>query len=243
MKPTPYSLRRLCSPRIDQCFRTEAELSIFVSVLSLLVVGCATMNIPEAKVRATESYQLKAEQRGLLVAVRPVTDENEIKETFGTALLEEGILPVLVVTENRNPSTSFIFTKDKVAVVNREALERDASQRQRVASDTAGPAMATAGVSAAVISVAVAPAAVIALPLVIGGLKMSSDAQVIEHSLREKEFYSRTVGPAQKAYGYVYFHLPQGTTTLDQHHVLVEAIDSSTGEAMIFDFPINYSKR
>lgn len=236
MQTTPHKIRCLSGLRINGSFYAAVAPCVLLSVFGLLVVGCATMRIPEAKVHATESYQLKAEHKGLLVAVHPVTDENEIKETFRTALLGKGILPILIVTENRNPSTSFILTKNKVTVVNREALERDASQRQRVTSDTSGADMLKAGVWIMPVSV------VIGGPLIIAGLKMSSDAQVIEHNLREKEFYSRTVGPAQKAYGYVYFQLPQGTIALDQHHVLVEAVDSSTGEAMTFDFPINYSK-
>lgn len=221
----------MSEPTSNGRFHTEMWFCVLVSVLSLLVASCATMSIPETKVRATESYQLKAQMRGLLVAVHPVTDENEIKETFRTALLDKGILPILVVAENRDPSASFVLAKNKVAVVSRESLERATAQRKRVTAEEPGATMAAVG------------SVVFSLPLVIAGLKMSSDAQVIERNLGDKEFYSRTVGPGQKAYGYIYFQLAQGTTALEQHDILVEAVDSSTGEAFTFAFPISYRKR
>jgi len=222
--------RRLCSLH-DGRFYTETWFCVLVFVLNLLLVSCATMDIPESKVRAAESYPLKTEHSKLLIAVHPVTDKTEINETFRTNLLDKGILPILVVAENRNPSTSFVLAKNKIAVVNRESVETSTAQRGRVTSETPGSALAMAG------------AAVISLPLLVVGMKMMSDAQVIEHNLGDKEFYSRTVGPGQKVHGYIYFQLPQGTAALTQHHVLVEVVDSSTGEAMTFDFPISHSTR
>jgi hypothetical protein len=219
--------------------RVEAGRCVLVSMLGLLMFGCATMSIPQTQVRPTESYQLTTERNALFIAVHPVTDSAEIEEAFRTNLLEKGILPILVVVENRNPLTSFVLAKNKVAVVNVASLETTTSQRRRVTSDIPGAAVATAGAAA----LSLPGAAALSLPLVVVGLKIMSDAQVIAHNLGEKEFYSRTVAPGQKAHGYIYFQLPRGTTALEHHQLLVEAVDSSTGETVRFDFPLEYRKR
>ena len=209
---------------------------VLICLLGLLVISC-TMSLPESQVRPTESYQLTTEHNGLLIAVHPVTDSTELQETFRVNLLDKGILPILVVADNRHSSTSFVLDKNKVTVVNRALLESGASQRGRVTSETPGGAIGMAGATVGIVS------PVVGLPLVIVGLKMLSDAQVIEHNLGEKAFYSRTLDPGQKAHGYIYVPLREGASALEHHHLLVEAVDSSTGEAVTFNFPLTYRKR
>jgi hypothetical protein len=211
-------------------FRGMAQNCIGTTMLVVLVVGCATMDIPEDKVRAGESYQLKAESKGLLVAVNPLSEE-EIEETFKTDLLKKGILPILIVAENHSLSTSFVLTKDKVTVVDREALETHKFDRTTVTSQTPGGGVAAIGAAGIP-------------PLVIVGLKLASDAQVIQHNLGIKEFQSRTVGPGQKAHGYVYFQYPKGAAEkLNELNVLIEATDCANYQPITFNFPINYSNR
>jgi hypothetical protein len=208
-----------------------AQRRVLASLLSLVVVGCTTMKVSETKVQATESYQLKAEYEGLLVAAYPVTNKDEIEESFRTDLLGNGILPVLVIAENRSPSTSFLIAKEKVAVVDQDSLRKTSANREIAASDKGGESLLNIG------GVLFSPV------LLITGSKMASDAQVINHNLADKAFYSRTVGPGQKVHGYVYFQLPQGSAAVARHHVLVEVSDASTGKTVTFDFPFSFNRR
>ncbi len=208
-----------------------AQRRVLTSLLSLVVVGCTTMKVPETKVQATESYQLKAEYEGLLVAAYPVTNKDEIEKSFRTDLLGNGILPVLIIAENRSSSTSFLIAKEKVAVVDQDSLRKTSANREIPASDKGGESLLNIG------GVLFSPV------LLIAGSKMASDAQVINHNLADKAFYSRTVGPGQKVYGYVYFQLPQGSAAIERHHVLVEVSDASTGKTVTFDFPFSFNRR
>lgn len=196
------------------------------ALLVALASGCSTMSVPPMTVRPTEWYALKSETRGLTVVVNPVTSKQEIDATFKTDLLAKGIVPILIVVENKNPSASFVVSKEKVAVVDNETAVRTTSANPTVRSSTGGEVATIAG------------AALISLPLVVVGLKVASDAQVIQHNLADKALYTQTVGPGQRAQGYLYFQAPAGRPLAGNHHVLIEVRDSATNEPLTFDFPI-----
>ena len=236
MQTNQRQIRRLSNLAIGRR-RKETWFCIFVSAFCLLLASCSTMSIPEDKVCSTESCQFKTENNKLLVAVHLLTDTTEIDDIFKLNLLDQGILPILIIVENHNPTTSFILVKNKVTVVDRKSLDASTKQGGEVTSET--PSHVVSGVGAALL----VPAAIIAAPLIFEGMKMESDAQVIEHNLREKEFYSHTVGPGQKVHGYVYFNLPKDNVAMNQYHVLVEAVESTTGETTTFDFPIDHINR
>ncbi|MGR9053802.1 MAG: hypothetical protein ACU84J_14245, partial [Gammaproteobacteria bacterium] len=167
--------------------------------------------------------------KGLSITVHPLS-KKEIDEIFMIDLLDKGVLPILIIADNRNASTSFILSKKKVAVVDQKAIKTININRTKVVSDTAGEVMSE-GVSA-----------ILPLPLIVAGAKMTSDAQVIQHNLGVKELQSRTLDPNQSAHGYVYFQFPKsGVEKLNNFHVLIEAIDTFDFQLISFDIPFNYS--
>lgn len=176
------------------------RLPLPVLGVGLLATGCATMEVTKLPTRNADTYAQHAEKDGVTVAVRPLTDEREIKDMFKVDLRAKGLLPILLVAENHSAASSFILAKDKVSVLDETTGLASSSRQTKVASDTGGAVTATVG------------AAAISLPLVVAGLKLASDATVIQHNLADKELYSRTLGPGQKAQGFIYFQYPRGTT-------------------------------
>ena len=196
-----------------------------------LLTGCGTMKVTELKTDSAESYADHARKNGVAIGVRPFTDKKEIKETFKIDLLAKGLLPILLVAENQSESSSFILAKDRVSVLSEATGVTNISGRTEVKSDTAGNALTVAG------------AALGATPLLLVGLKMASDATIIQHNLADKEFYSRTLGPRQKAQGFIYFQFPKESPPSGAHHVLIELKDSATGELTPFDFSVNLNPK
>lgn len=193
---------------------------------TVLATGCSTMSVPPMPIQPIESYALRQETRQVTVAVHPVMSKQEIDATFNTDLLDRGIVPILVVIDNKNPSASFVVAREWVAVVNNETAVRTASALPAARSET-GAQVAT-----------VVGAALISLPLVIGGMKIASDAQVIQHNLGDKAFYSHTVAPGRRAQGYLYFNASEGKPLAGHHRVVVELRDSATNDPLTFLFPI-----
>ena len=179
------------------------------------------------------SYTQHEQKNGVAVGIHPITDKGEIKDMFKVNLLDKGLLPILVVAENQSASASFIIAKEKIVVLSETTGTTNTSQRKEVTSGTAGTAVGIAG------AVLVGAGSLAAAPLLFAGLKMASNATVIQHNLADKEFYSRTLGPGEKAQGFVYFQFPKESPPSGNYHVVAEVKNSATGEATTFDFPVN----
>ena len=204
----------------------------FIGILGLQT-GCATMKVTELKAGNAASYAQHEQKSGVAIGLHPMIEAKEIKETFRINLLEKGLLPILLVAENQSESSSFILSKDKVLVLNEATSATNTSQRANVASGTAGTAVGITGASM------LAATSLAGAPLLLAGLKMASDATVIQHNLADKEFYSRTLGPGQKAQGFIYFQYPKKTPPSGVHQVLVELKDLSTGQPITFRFTVD----
>lgn len=195
-------------------------------LLALLVSGCGTMKVEPLKTGSAESYGQHDEKNGLVFGVHPFTTRREVKDTFKTDLLAEGLLPILVVAENKSPGTSFVIAKNQVYVMNDTTGTTNTSQTKDVSSgkETAGTALAVATAGGL---------------LSLAGLKMASDATVIQHNIADKEFYSRTLAPGDKAEGFLYFQFPKQSPPSGNYHVIANVKNSANGDAATFDFSVN----
>ena len=108
-------------------------------------------------------------------------------------LLEKGLLPILLVAEKHSTSSSFILAKGKVFVLDEATGATSVSQLAKVTSQTAGDATAIAGASL------LAATSLAGAPLMIAGLKMASDATVIQHNLADSGGERRGVSPPVQA--------------------------------------------
>jgi hypothetical protein len=211
---------------------TSIIMGLFLVGLLVLGSGCSTMKEPPLTTGSADSYTQHEQTNGVVVGIRPMTDKREIEDMFKVNLLDKGLLPILVVVENQNTSASFIIAKDKLFVLNEGTGTTGSSQRKKVTSG-AGEALAITG------SLLVASGSLVAAPLLFIGEQKASNASVIEFNLTDKEFYSRTLGPGEKAQGFVYFQFPKKSPPSVNYHLIAEVKNPATGEATTFDLPLN----
>jgi len=197
----------------------------------LMFTGCSTMKVTPLTASQADSYPKHQEVNGIVVGIQPMTDAKEIKDTFKVNLLDKGVLPVLVVVENKRPDTSITIVKDKVCLRDQAAGTSSLPERKKVTSDT-GKGLAAAG------AVLVACCVIPAIPVLFEGMQMNSNASIIEFNLGDEEFYTHTLGPGEKAQGFVYFQLVGGTSTSGNYHLIAEVNDPASHEATTFDFPM-----
>jgi len=205
-----------------------------VSALSLpiavsLAMGCASMKVPTFEVKEVDAYAIRTEQDGLILAVQPTFEPSEIDRTFRTNLLDKGVLPILLVAENHNPSRAFILQPDAIEIASADTRARASEPRPTVSSSTQGEVMMGAGV-------------LISLPLLIAGIKMVSDSEVIQHNLADKAFYSTTLANGQRARGFLYFRVPKDASPGSRYEVVVDARDAMTGEVVRLNVPFEYRR-
>lgn len=208
------------------CCRSGSRSGLSIVVLFTgLMTGCITMDIPPDKVRPLDAYPLKVEQQGLTIAVSAL-GRKEAKEVFGTDLLDDGVLPILIMAENRNPSTSFVLAKSKVLVADANAVPSGKTGVGQT-KEAVGGVLSAAGV-------------ILMSPLALVGTKLSSDAGTVSHGMGLKELQSHTVDPGQQVHGYVY--VPISTEVRGKQvnlRATIEATDTSNFKSMTFDIPIN----
>src|SRR5262249_39972838 len=82
---------------------------VTVMVLAITHSACTTMSGPTFQPSTADRYGLRQEQQGLLVAAHAMVTAAEMDEVFRANLLENGFLPVLLVLENRSPSSTFVI--------------------------------------------------------------------------------------------------------------------------------------
>lgn len=213
-------------------------VGLFSGALLVLGSGCSTMKVAPLTTGKAESYTPHEQKSGVVVGIHPMTDKRDIEDMFKVNLLDKGLVPILVVVENQNPDASFIVTQNKVVVLNAATGVSSPSQRKKVTSN-AGEAMQASGAIMVSLGGFVLPLLLIGLPIECTGMQHASDASVIEFNLGDKEFYSRTLGPGEKAQGFVYFQYPKESPAAGNYHVVAEVKNSATGETTTFDFPAN----
>ena len=210
-------------------------LSIAAGATLSMFAGCSTMKVSPLTTGDADSYTQHQQQHGLVVGVQPMTDKKEIEGVFKVNLLDHGLLPILVVAENQSSSENFIIAKEKVTVSSAVPGTPHLTQSGEVGAgaSSAGSATGWAGAAMALASPA------LAAPLIIASAKLGSDATVVQYNLADKEFYSRTLGPGQKAQGFLYLQFPKASPPAGEYHVIAKVKDSATGEETAFDFPVN----
>jgi hypothetical protein len=207
--------------------------SVVVKVLAelvagiLLIQGCAlTLQRYESPpISGYENVQIKD---GLAMAVRPLLDDEESRRYFGKSLLSEGIVAVYVLSENQSASSSFRVPKSGMSLV--AGVPKILSSEDKIQSSAAADALVISG-------------AVLLSPLVAGiGVKLLSDASVINHSIRTQEFLTKTLSPGQTAGGFIYFQLPDKVTLPARWAIRVEASETAVPEDRIFIFTFGKSE-
>jgi len=190
--------------------------------------GCATAS--KLPTNADEKYQ---EIDGLVVGVDPMTDKDEVKCNFGENLLAKGVLPIKLRARNFNTNASFIVAREKIQILC-ESTNSIHSSRQ-----------ASAGKDFSVVprSQLLAEAAAHGTLIFLAELMSDREGPVIdrkrEYNLSSKEFYTRTLGPGQKAEGILFFRFQKGASPSGIYHFIAQLKNTATGVVTPFDFTLD----
>ena len=231
---------QLCNDRHTKTTMKSRQIVFHVAISTALLLfgaGCSTMKVAPLTTGSAGSYSQHEQKIGLVVGVRPMADKREIEEMFKVNLLDKGVLPILIVAENQSSTASFIMAKEKISILNEATGTAKSSQRGKVTSG-AGEGLRDAGSVMVGVGGFLPPLLVVGAPLLFTGMQKASNVSVIEFNLADKEFYSSTLGPGEKAQGFVYCQFQKDSPLSGQFHVAAEVRNPATGEATSFDFPV-----
>lgn len=205
---------------------------IFTMIIILcFIAGCSATRLPDYSPLSAHQYTHRNTQNGLIVAIHPMTETSEIEHYFGTNLLANDILPVLVVVENRNADVSFILRKQEIQLLNEGSESHDASKRsEAVGNDDAA------------MVVGVAAAALISIPLILVSVGMESHNAEVRRNFAMKELQQTVVSPGDTKSGFVYFKLPKPTNSPDRWRFQIKAVDLKSKMPLTFVYVFTWQR-
>ncbi|MFH1349035.1 MAG: hypothetical protein ABIH58_05380 [Patescibacteria group bacterium] len=193
--------------------------------------------MPELAVQPVSQYRLSQVKDNLFIAVEPFYDKEKIEEYFGRDLLSDGILPILLVAENHNQTSSFVLLKEQFSLT-------EPSSDMIASSDAGAPIAKEASIQAGASMAASTGMAVLTFnPMmmaggVIVGGKAVADASAIQHNLTTKELTTKTLSHGKSQYGFVYFKLKDKNGITGNYIADVKALNLQSGEVLTFSFPL-----
>lgn len=201
-------------------------ISAYLLSFMLILNGCTTLTLEPYVGQRVDQYKNYKIKNGLALATKPITDATESKKYFGVDLLSKKVLPVFIVVENQSVSSSFTILKKSIKLIDEKTFLGLADEDAEKYNNEEGDALAWTG------------ALLLALPLLIAGNKMISDATVIKHSISSQEFQTRTLSTGEKASGFLYFHIPE---VKDNVHLVLkmDAIDLMQKDIVALNNNIN----
>jgi hypothetical protein len=200
-------------------------LTSFACAFALAASGCAT-RLTEVKAKSPQSCPFHQSKDGLSFGLEPITDKETLTGWFGKDITTEGLLPLLVVVENHNPSNSFLISKERILLTDATADRTATSTRGALAVEPPGASVAAA-------SLLVGPFAF---------LGPVTDAQVRQHNLAEREFATRTISPNEHANGFVYYQFTKGTKPPNAYRVILNALLLGTNQTVSIALDVNLPK-
>jgi hypothetical protein len=206
----------------------------------LMVNGCATYVPPAAPVQPATQYKFTQEQQGLMVAIDPFMEEDRLKTYFGTDLLANGILPVLIVVNNHNPQSGYLVQAESFSLSKKGGTVTDSkggeAQAPRPNLDGAQAGVAAGGViAAAAIPLLMVPAV---FAIIVMDKKMAN-ATAINENLRKNAFVGRTVLPGESHSGFVYFKVGSRDEAKDLGTISSRVKELKSDKELLFVYQIS----
>ena len=221
----PQKINQKTTPRRKPLY---VILSLFL-MICIGLYGCGTMQVKDYPRSSAATLGNAVTKNNLCIAARAVTDKKDLEQYFGTDLTELKILPVYIVAENRNISSSFLLSNDYISLQHTSGLEGAKHGDRSVSGKSpGGAATAMAGGASLLLVPLAAPA------LLFTGLKAVSDASVIKQNLASKTLYTGTISPGKSTDGFVYFTLPGEGGTLKDWTISVKVKELGTDETQQF---------
>ncbi len=196
--------------------------------LPIIIIGCTTVNLPDYSPKAFEQYHLYQTKDNLSIAIEPFYDKDKIKKYFGIDLLSHNILPMFVIAENQNPTSSFVLLKEQFSISKCDTKENvnfpyDGSmERVFTSSHTTADVLLISG----------------SILLGFVGAKMHADALAEKYNISAKELQSETISPNKSQNGFVYFRFQNIDDIAACSIANLKALNLQTDEVIRFTFSL-----
>jgi hypothetical protein len=221
------------------CERKKCRFLVLIAAFLIAqITACSTVKVEPFKSRPLSASKNVVSKNNLYVTALPITDKTELEKTFGRDLTEAGVLPVLIMAENRDKDRSFVLSGNAISLSDKRSKVAFAKALRTDAADT------SAGNAVGIIGVIIIPVGILPGVIISGiGGRMVGEATITNRSMVSAEFYTRTVSPGKTVGGLVYFKLPSGAMNIKELSLLVQAQELGTATAHEFEISLQEERR
>jgi hypothetical protein len=137
-----------------------------------------------------------------------LSNASEQGKYFGISLSEKNIVPIYIQIINKSTS-NLLVDKDRIRVGTAEDSLAKSDRATKPVNEIGDNIV---GGMAVVSTLLISPIAIVLMPL---ASKMASDTSMVKRNIVEKELYSRTLLPGEKAEGFIYMSTKDGKASTD----------------------------
>jgi hypothetical protein len=229
--------------------RTKTSWRNIVTFLTVVCTftACSTTQIaPTFNIERPDLYKQNQEQDGLSVAVQPIVSQDELQTFFGDNLLKKGILPVLIVVENRNKTQTYLISIEQISLESDSSGNADSSHGSVAASslDTrkATYKKSKEGIGTVAVGALVGGlvTAAILLPAAFIDWGPTEHSKAVQHNIVAKSLGKKTLSQDQRHSGCIYITVPPDIS-IDATTLVVTMEEIAGGLPLRFEFPLNIS--
>lgn len=188
------------------------------------------MQLPDYEAQPLDHYSNSLVKDGLAISIRPLTDKQEVKKYFGADLLSANIIPVFVLAENRNSSSSFILSKDRISLKTSQSGYGSSPGKEKIGSESTAEALGVAGVVLGSLLLGVIAA------------KFKSDAGAIRRNATIKELQTKTISPGKSIHGFTYFELPNNNGSSSKLTMHIEVLELKKNATINYVFSFEWKE-
>lgn len=216
-----------------KCRKTYIMLTgIVLSIAAICIfASCTTTQIaPSLNIEHPDNYKQHQEQEGLAIAIHPIVNRKEMFSYFNDDLFSKGILPVLIVAENKNKTQTYLISSDQVFL-------KDDSAGSTVIASSVDTRKTTYEKSYKGIGVVLVGGPMF-LPFAFLDWGPSEHSKIVQHNIVSKALQRKSLSPNQIHSGCIYLTLPQNNSTATATLVLIS--ERINGESPLrFDFALD----
>jgi hypothetical protein len=189
--------------------------------------GCeASKPPPSVSLVQIDHYKLSQQKDGLVIAVEPVASRTEMQKYFEENLLKKGILPVLIVAENRNKTQTYLLSPNQIKLI--ASMDPSGSSLGVAGSDDTRKATYESNFNWAEVAM-----------FGLAGMHFgpTEHSKVVQHNIISKALERKTLAPGQIHSGFMYLKLPRKFTT-SEVGLLVPVERIGGGSSLQYEFKL-----
>lgn len=103
---------------------THIVITSIITIFFLGLTACSTVQLQKVTIQPASSYKFSSSKAGLIISVDPFIEEDRVNKFFGYDLLSKGILPVLVVFENKSAEDGYILLNERTMLLMKDQVIR-----------------------------------------------------------------------------------------------------------------------